>query len=79
MRTCVETQDHEHLSQLAHWLKGSAGSVGFDDFTEPAKHLEDAAKDAQWTDIEPLFETVSNLASRIVAPATDELETENQA
>jgi PAS domain S-box-containing protein len=79
MRTCVESKDHEHLSQLAHWLKGSAGSVGFDDFTVPAKHLEDAAKDGQWADIAPLFDVVSKLADRVTAPVTGELETENQA
>ncbi len=37
-------QDYETLADLAHWLKGSAGSVGFHDFTEPAEQLEQYAK-----------------------------------
>lgn len=33
------SDDYEQLADLAHWLKGSAGSVGFHDFTEPAEAL----------------------------------------
>jgi len=31
------------LQELAHWLKGSGGTVGFDQVYDPAKHLETAA------------------------------------
>jgi len=36
-------RDLAALSNLAHWLKGAAGTVGFDAFTEPAADLENAA------------------------------------
>ena len=36
--------DMLELAALAHWLKGAGGSMGFDDFFEPAKALEEAAK-----------------------------------
>jgi PAS domain S-box-containing protein len=35
----------EELAQLAHWLKGAGGSVGFDALFEPARDLEVACKD----------------------------------
>lgn len=38
-------QDFKKVSEFAHWLKGSAGSVGFHDFTEPAIKLEQEAKE----------------------------------
>jgi CheY-like chemotaxis protein len=33
-------RDFENLAGLAHWLKGSGGTTGFDAFTVPAKTLE---------------------------------------
>jgi CheY-like chemotaxis protein len=74
MREAIELQDHETISNLAHWLKGSGGSVGFDDFTEPAKQLEDAAKSRNWTDIPVHFEQIENLSSRIIAPGSNDSE-----
>ncbi len=43
--SAIDEQDMEQLAGLAHWLKGSGGSVGFDVFTDPAKALERAAKE----------------------------------
>ena len=40
----IEVEDYSELEDLAHWLKGSAGSIGFHDFTEPAAELEKAAR-----------------------------------
>jgi CheY-like chemotaxis protein len=74
MRQAIEQHDHNALSNLAHWLKGSGGSVGFDDFTEPAKLLEDAAKAENWADIPTHFQQIENLSSRIIAPGTDDVE-----
>jgi len=33
------------VAAFAHWLKGAGGSVGFDEFTAPAKQLEELAKE----------------------------------
>ncbi len=39
-----EANDYKELENLAHWLKGAGGTVGFDVFTEPALALEESAK-----------------------------------
>ena len=44
MDQAKEANDLTELAVLAHWLKGSAGSVGFHDFTAPALELEQFAK-----------------------------------
>lgn len=44
MRACLDSGEFDALAKLAHWLKGSGGTVGFADFAEPAKALELAAK-----------------------------------
>ncbi|MCB1800627.1 MAG: response regulator [Gammaproteobacteria bacterium] len=36
--------DFKGLADLAHWMKGAGGTVGFDVFTTPARNLETAAK-----------------------------------
>ncbi len=36
-------RDLDEVAHLAHWLKGSAGTVGYDSFTQPAAALENAA------------------------------------
>ncbi|HWT80746.1 MAG TPA: Hpt domain-containing protein, partial [Candidatus Methylomirabilis sp.] len=38
-------RNYELLANLAHWLKGAGGTVGFDAFTSPAKALEQSAKE----------------------------------
>jgi len=41
-----EAGDYAEVASLAHWLKGSGGTLGFDEFLEPALGLENAAKAA---------------------------------
>lgn len=43
MREAISLHDDEWLSELAHWLKGSGGTAGFDLFTQPAKALQQLA------------------------------------
>jgi CheY-like chemotaxis protein len=44
MHAALETGDWDPLAELAHWLKGSGGTVGFDCLTSPAAELEQHAK-----------------------------------
>ncbi len=44
MDAALACQDFVTLAELAHWLKGSAGTVGIHDFTEPAESLEESAR-----------------------------------
>ncbi len=43
MQAAWSSQDLEKLAKIAQWLKGSAGTLGFDLFTEPASDLEACA------------------------------------
>jgi HPt (histidine-containing phosphotransfer) domain-containing protein len=44
MQDALDNDNFEELASLAHWLKGSGGNVGFNDFTETAAAMEQAAK-----------------------------------
>ncbi len=68
MRTAARDNDLKTLSELAHWLKGAGGTVGFDDFTEPAAELEIAAKQGDAPRCEELIDDLASLAARLVNP-----------
>jgi HPt (histidine-containing phosphotransfer) domain-containing protein len=61
--------DFVELTALAHWLKGAGGTVGYDDFTAPARNLETLAKagDAQGT--RAALAELRGLEARLVVPA----------
>lgn len=63
--------DLKELALLAHWLKGAGGTVGFDDFTEPSKELENYAKSGQVEQAGEMLEKLKLLAQAIVPPAMD--------
>ena len=44
MSRAWEALSYDALADLAHWLKGAGGTVGFVQFTAPAKRLENAAR-----------------------------------
>ncbi len=71
MEAASEARDFDELTSLAHWLKGSAGMVGFDPLSEPAGTLELAAKERKEEPIEAALREVRGLAERIVAPGGD--------
>ena len=58
----------DDLAGSAHWLKGSAGSVGFDSFTEPARTLEEYAKAGDLAGAQVAMAEIVLLAIRIQAP-----------
>jgi PAS domain S-box-containing protein len=59
--------DLEELGKLAHWLRGAAGTVGFDDFTEPARELEKLARQGEADAIGESLARLRSLAGRIRA------------
>ena len=71
MHAAMASADFTALAGLAHWLKGSAGSVGFDAFTEPAKLLEAAANASDRASCQNCMAQIDRLASRIEAPSRD--------
>jgi len=56
------------VAEIAHTVKGSGGTVGFDDFTVPAQDLEEAARAGQAERIADLLTALAGLASRVRAP-----------
>jgi PAS domain S-box-containing protein len=64
-----ENQDLEELALIAHWLKGAGGTVGFDQFTEPAARLINFAKTAQLEQVGETLQQVKRLSEAIVPPA----------
>jgi len=57
------------LADLAHFLKGVAGSVGFDEFTEPSRSLEGAARAEAQSEVDASIEALRALAARVEPPA----------
>jgi HPt (histidine-containing phosphotransfer) domain-containing protein len=66
-RACNES-DHEALAQLAHWLKGAGGTVGFDAFNDPAARLEHFAKSGDPEGIAAVMLELRALEARLEVP-----------
>ena len=68
MNTMLQQQNMAELALLAHWLKGSAGTVGYDDFTEPAKQLEADAKAGHIKNVTRTLQYIQDRVDAIVPP-----------
>jgi CheY-like chemotaxis protein/HPt (histidine-containing phosphotransfer) domain-containing protein/anti-sigma regulatory factor (Ser/Thr protein kinase) len=68
VRQLEARSDYREIADFAHWLRGSAGSMGYDAFTTPAAELEAAAKDAKAEAVATLLNEVREMARRVVAP-----------
>ena len=73
--------DYSALADLAHWLKGAGGTVGFKQFTAPARDLEAAAKSSDDQKIGAALRKLRDIAepipgvefsSRFTDPPADE-------
>jgi PAS domain S-box-containing protein len=71
MRAALDARRFEDLAALAHWLKGAGGTVGFDDFFEPARKLEEHAKAGRLPELEQELRTLQSLSERMVIPEED--------
>jgi len=71
MQTAFENKDYAKLAQLAHWLKGSGGTVGFDGFTSLAADLESSAKEKDGSNTSLHLQKIRLYADRIVVPGND--------
>jgi len=68
-----EARDYTTLAGLAHWLKGSGGTAGFDAFTTPARTLEQFAKASDEANIAPAIAQLRGLVDCIVPPADEDV------
>lgn len=66
MDACAEAGRFEELIDLAHWLKGAAGTVGFTEFTDPAESLQRLAREHKERPVAAAIEALWGLADRIV-------------
>jgi HPt (histidine-containing phosphotransfer) domain-containing protein len=60
--------DFAELTALAHWLKGAGGTVGYDDFTAPARNLETLAKAGDVQGTRAVLAELRGLEARLVVP-----------
>jgi len=67
MKQTLKAGDLEQLARLAHWLKGSGGTAGFDAFTQPARELEQLAKQGRTDELPAALHVIERLAARCVA------------
>jgi signal transduction histidine kinase/HPt (histidine-containing phosphotransfer) domain-containing protein/ActR/RegA family two-component response regulator len=67
LRRAWALADFDDIARLAHWLKGSGGTAGFDEFTEPARQLELLAKARTRERLDQAVADMFELASRVFA------------
>ena len=60
-----DQRDYEELARHAHWLKGSAGTVGFHILTEPSGTLESLARNQDDDGLEDALERIIDIVVRI--------------
>jgi DNA-binding response OmpR family regulator len=65
-------RDFENLAALAHWLKGSGGTTGYDAFTAPAKTLEQLAKAQSEQQTGEVVAELRGLVENIAVPTEEE-------
>ena len=75
MEAAFEHGHMEELARLAHWLKGSGGTVGYDDFTEPAALLEETSKAGNVKQAGNWLKQVIRMTGAIVPPDACDFET----
>ena len=68
MIDAMSEQDFGKLAELAHWLKGSGGTVGFGVFTEPAARLENSAERKDLDRLSSTLAEIRDLSRRIHIP-----------
>ena len=68
MEHFYQQQDMAGVAGVAHWLKGAAGTVGYNDFTEPAGELERLARLQESEDAGQQLQKILELAGAVVPP-----------
>ncbi len=68
MEQAFETRNFKELEELAHWLKGASGSLGFRPFVAPARDLENGARSGQLPVMEINMRLIRTLVTRVRGP-----------
>jgi CheY-like chemotaxis protein len=80
MERVFQARNYEELEDLAHWLKGAGGSLGFSQFTVPARELEAAARQGASDRVAQLLSLIRQILDRVRGPeelAEDSLQPAN--
>ncbi|TWO70636.1 response regulator [Caenimonas sedimenti] len=67
-RQAMASNDLDQLAKVAHALAGSAGTVGYDEFTEPARELESQAHAGNAGRAAELLAVIEQMAGRVQVP-----------
>lgn len=67
MRYAYASEDWNELVELAHWLKGSGGTAGYEQFTIPSSRLERMAMQRSHERIEFVLDEIEALAKAVAA------------
>ncbi len=78
MERAMELQDLSDLKDLAHWLKGSAGTMGYDDFTKPATRLEKSIQSGEKQKMDDILKEIRTMAAAIEIPEPEIISDEQQ-
>ena len=60
--------DFEELGRFGHWLAGSAGMMGYDSLTAPARELEALAKAGDGAGSSTVLARLDSMCDRLVVP-----------
>jgi PAS domain S-box-containing protein len=72
MRVAVSQNDWQTLRQLAHWLKGSAGTAGLAELSRPAFAIEDAIVNEDRPAITASLDELTEMAGRVAICGPEE-------
>jgi PAS domain S-box-containing protein len=61
-------RDMDELARFAHWLAGSAGMMGYDSLTAPARELEALAKAGDHAGSSAMLARLDSMCDRLVVP-----------
>jgi len=65
MEQLWQVRDFAALAAMAHWLKGSGGTAGYEDFTAPARTLEELAKGSDHEQAAAAIAELNGLVARL--------------
>jgi len=77
MQAACDAADWDEVAEIAHWLKGSGGTMGFACFTEPAERVEKSAKGRSATETVDGINELVSLAERLARPPEGVLQRES--
>lgn len=61
----LKDKNYQEVARVGHWLRGSAGSVGFNQFYELAQNLETYAKESNDVQTNKMVDAIDQLYKRI--------------